>query len=335
MTPAGRPGEFETIRRFFAPLAGGTPGALGLTDDAAFLDVEHGQQLVVTSDALVAGVHFLVDDAPADIAAKALRVNLSDLAAMGARPLAYTLAAVFDETVDEAWLDAFSAALAEDQKHFGISLVGGDTVATPGPLTLSVCAFGTVENGKGLTRSGAKPGDLVFISGTIGDAAIGLDLLKGRVVGASGEQKAYLTRRYRRPQPRCRLGPLLIGLANAAIDVSDGLVADLGHICEVSGVSAVIDVSRLPLSDGVRHLIQHKKADFARVLTGGDDYEILFTVPAGLRGMLAGLASDIGLPLTEIGCIGEEKSGSRPTLVEVVDGAGQKLKLDGQGFRHF
>ncbi|MCG8511168.1 MAG: thiamine-phosphate kinase [Rhodospirillales bacterium] len=335
MNPANRPGEFETIRRFFAPLAKDVPGAMNLTDDAALLNMEEGKQLVVTSDALVAGVHFLPDDPPADIAVKALRVNLSDLASMGALPLAYTLAAAYDPTVDDKWLAAFSSALSEDQRQFGISLIGGDTVATPGPLTLSICAFGTVDQGTALTRSGAQTGDALFLSGTIGDAALGLDVLKRKITGVSEADGGYLIDRYRRPKPRCRLGPRLSGLANAAIDVSDGLVADLRHVCEASGVSAVVDLSCLPLSDEARRVAKQIEDGYSRILTGGDDYEILFTAPVDRKDAVIELSSEIALPLTEIGRIVETVDNRARAEVEIVDDSGRRLSFSGGGFRHF
>jgi len=225
------PAEFDLIARYFAPLAAGAPGALGLLDDAALVDVSPGHRLVVTVDAVVAGVHFLADDPPDLIARKALRVNLSDLAAMGARPLGYFLAAAFADQ-DEPWLAAFAAGLAEDQASFGVALMGGDTVATPGPLTLAITAIGEVRSGRELRRSAAKAGDLIFVTGTLGDGALGLAALRGALPALSGAQRDFLARRYHLPEPRIDFGRALTeeGLALCGMDISDGLGADLGHI---------------------------------------------------------------------------------------------------------
>src|SRR6516225_4998121 len=223
--PAPPPGEFELIARYFRPLAAGRAGALGLADDAALVDVPAGERLVVTADALVGGIHFLPDDPPDRIAHKMLRSNLSDLAAMGAKPLAYFMTCCFPRPLEESWLARFAAGLAEDQREFGIALMGGDTTATPGPLTLSVTAFGTVEAGRALRRSTARAGDLVAVSGTIGDGALGLAVLKGRIPAAEGTE--HLVSRYRLPEPRLALGRSLSGLATSAMDISDGLAGDL------------------------------------------------------------------------------------------------------------
>lgn len=337
MAKPPRPGEFEVIRRFFAPLAAGFPGAFGLTDDAAVLSVSPGRTLVVTTDALVAGVHFLPDDPPADVAAKVLRVNLSDLAAMGAEPLAYTLAAALPADLDVAWLEAFAGGLAADQDRFGIRLAGGDTVSTPGPLMLTVGAFGTVAEGAELRRSGAKEGDSVFVTGTVGDAALGLIALKGGLAGLEAGHRDAVIGRYRRPDPRTTCGPRLVGLAQAAIDVSDGLVADLGHVCEESGTGAEIETERLPLSAAGRAALAAGEAGWADVVTGGDDYELLFTAPSAAGPKVAELAAELGLAITEIGRVtarsGTEVAGEG--RVAVIGRDGRRLALKAPGFRHF
>ena len=318
---AQRPGEFELIARYFRPLAAGREGALGLTDDAALIDIPPGRRLVVTADALVAGIHFLPEDPPDLIARKMLRENLSDLAAMGAAPLAYLMTCCFPATIDEAWLAGFAAGLAQDQQEFAIALIGGDTTATPGPLTLSVTAFGTVATGQELRRSTARAGDLVAVSGTIGDAALGLAVIRGRL--PSGEGTDALVDRQHLPQPRIALGQRLVGLATACMDVSDGLAGDLGHICEASGLGAVVDAARVPLSPPAQAILARDPQWMTTVLTGGEDFELLFTLPPERESELA------GLPVTVIGRM-EAGSG-----VRVLDERGNALDLGAGGYRHF
>jgi thiamine-monophosphate kinase len=327
MPVAPRLGEFERIARFFAPLA--APGALGLLDDAALIDPPPGRQLVVTADAIVAGVHFLAADPPDLVARKLLRVNLSDLAAMGATPLYYLLTTSLPESCDENWLAGFAAGLAADQSEFGISLLGGDSVATPGPATLSLTAIGSVEPGRAVRRNGAVAGDTIYITGTIGDAALGLAVLTGAVEIADAGERDFLADRYRLPQPRLAIGAALPGIAHAMQDVSDGLVADLGHICAVSGVAGVIDGDAVPLSSAARHALDRDPGLLARVLAGGDDYELLFTSSGDNAAAVAALAKPFGSPITPIGRI---VAGSG---VRVLDGAGRDIALATPGFRHF
>jgi thiamine-monophosphate kinase len=323
------PAEFDLIAEIFAPLASGTPGAFGLTDDAAVIDVAPGRRLVATVDAMVAGVHFLADDPPADVGRKLLRVNLSDLAAMGAEPLGYVMATVLPADLDFDWLKGFAAGLADDQARFGVGLYGGDTTSTPGPLTLSLTAFGQAVPGAELRRSGARPGDRIYVSGTIGDAALGLEALQGKLPGLAEDARAYLAGRYRLPTPRVALGQGLVGLATSAIDISDGLAADLGHICETSGVRGVVAAPEVPLSDAARCALAADPGLLADILSGGDDYELLFTAPPEAAGPLGALARELALPLTEIGRI------EAGTGVRMVDGAGREIALEHPGFRHF
>jgi len=326
----GASGEFDRIRRFFRPLAARFPGALGLTNDAALIDVPAGKQLVVTTDGMVAGVHFLDTDPPADIAAKLLRVNLSDLAAMGAEALAYTLVTALPKSLGDEWLAAFAAGLAEEQDRYDIGLAGGDSVSTSGPISLTVTAFGLVPTGEGLPRSGGKPGDLVFVTGTIGDAILGLRIqLEGRAPADADE--AYLLSRLRRPEPRMTVGPALRGIATAALDVSDGLVADLGHIAEESALRAEIDVERVPHSDPVRRLLERGATTIETLITGGDDYELLFTAPPAARGALVDLAERTGVPITEIGRLTAGGAG----MVDALDRLGNALPLASRGWTHF
>lgn len=296
-----RPGEFELISRYFAPIAGA--GGLGLVDDAGLLRPGRGYEVVVTADALVAGVHFLPDDPPGSIARKALVVNLSDLAAKGARPDGFVLTIALPRGWTEDWLAGFAEGLAAMAGEAGCSLIGGDTVSTPGPLTLSITAFGSVPAGRMLLRSGAKPGDLVLVSGTIGDGALGLKVhgpQKPNWVARLEEgERAFLADRYLHPQPRLSLVPSLQGRATAAMDVSDGLVGDLAKLVKASGVGAEIDLDAVPLSPAARAAVMADPALAELAWTGGDDYEILCTMPEGEYSALAAEAPSV--PLTVIG----------------------------------
>jgi thiamine-monophosphate kinase len=329
MPPAAL-GEFGRIARFFRPLAADFPGALGLTDDAALLSIPPGQQLVVTTDAIVAGVHFLPADAPGDIARKALRVNLSDLAAKGARPLAYTLTLAVGRDIGDAWIGAFAAALAEDQAYYGIALAGGDSVSTAGPVWVSITAFGLVDVGRMVTRGGAQPGDVVLVTGTIGDAALGLAVAQGRLAVDTADRNS-LVGRYRLPRPRTHLAHAFATRAHAAIDISDGLAADFGHLCRASGVSGRIAVSRIPQSPAARRAIAAAPGLMSQVLGGGDDYEVLLTAPASVVPLLMSAAVAAGIDLTEIGSIEQADPGG---TVYLLDDGGNPVAVEKAGWTH-
>ncbi len=324
-------GEFELIKRYLAPLTGAAPGALGLRDDAAVIDPPAGTELVLTADALIEGVHFLSDDPPDRVGRKLLRVNLSDLAAMGARPLGYLMTVAWPQPPEETWVAAFASGLEEDQKTYGLTLLGGDTTRTPGPLSLSLTALGAVPAGRALMRSAAAEGDLVYVSGSIGDGALGLEVCRGGLMQLAEEQRAYLADRYRLPRPRLDLGQALVesGLSRAAIDVSDGLAADLGHLLEVSGLSAEVDTPALPLSGAAKAALAADPALLGRLITGGDDYELLFTVAPGREKEVAALSDRLELALTRIG---QFAAGSGLT---VRDAAGKALALVSGGWTHF
>ena len=324
-------GEFGRIARFFKPLAADFPGARGLADDAAVFGVPAGQELVVTTDAMVAGIHFLPDDPPGDIAAKLLRVNLSDLAAMGAVPYAYTLVTSLPKSVGENWLAAFAASLGEDQHRYGIRLAGGDSVSTSGPMTLSVTAFGLVPQGRALPRRSDRPDDPVFVTGSIGDAALGLKIVLDGLEVSDEAIRSRLLGRLRRPEPRTTVGSRLPGLAVSCLDVSDGLVADLGHLCEESGRAALLYAEAVPLSSAARTVIGTDRALLATALTGGDDYELLFTAPEGARPALRALSEETGVAITEIGRMRDGPAGQ----VTVLDGLGEPLLLPVRGWEHF
>lgn len=324
---AGEPGEFERIRRYFAPLAG--RGGLGLLDDAALIECRAGRHLVVTADAIVAGVHFLPDDPPHLVAKKLLRVNLSDLAAMAARALHYLITTALPPALGAEWVAGFAEGLAADQRHFGVELLGGDSVATAGPAVLSLTAIGEVEAGREIRRNGARAGDDIWVSGTIGDAFLGLGARRGAYPQLTAEDRAALIARFQVPEPRVALGPALAGIAHAMIDISDGLLADLGHICETSRVAAIVALDTLPLSAGAQKLAASESGLRAQLATGGDDYELLFTASPADTELIAALSKKLGLPIAKIGRI-EAGAG-----VRLVDGEGRTIPVEHAGWRHF
>lgn len=302
--------EFRYIQQYFAPLAG--PAGLNLQDDAALLSPPSGCDLVITQDAMTAGIHFFADDKPEDIARKLLRVNLSDLAAKGAKPLGYFLSLLLPKETDEAWVSAFASGLQHDQQCYHLQLMGGDTSAINGPLTFSLTAIGTVTQGKMWRRKGAQPGDILYLTGTVGDAALGLLARRGEI-----PSHPYLLERYLLPQPRFLPQHLPI---SAAMDVSDGLLQDAGHLAAASGVGLQLDASTLPLSDAAT---PYRQSHLSTIVSGGDDYEVLFTMPPGVM-----------LPVTEfpITRIGHVIAGKDVTLH---DETGKIIEIPQKGWQHF
>jgi thiamine-monophosphate kinase len=317
---AARPTEDELIARFFRPLAG--PAALGLLDDAACLSAEPGTDLVLTADALVAGVHFFPHDPPDAIGWKTLAVNLSDLAAKAAEPRGFLLSLALPPGWTAEWLDGFAAGLGAAAREGGCPLLGGDTVRTPGPLTLSVTALGSVPAGRMAPRTGARPGDRLYVSGTIGDAALGLKLRLAeeprRAAPAWAEAldsagRDHLLDRYLRPRPRLALREALRAHAHAAMDVSDGLVGDLRKMASASGVAASLDVVRVPLSPAGEIAVAADREALALVVTGGDDYEVLCSVPADKAPAFEDAARNAGVP---VAAIGEVSGGNSVSLTD-------------------
>lgn len=319
MAHASLPPEFALIARYFRPLAG--PGALDLADDAAIIAPPPGRELVLTVDAIVETVHFLTDDAPDLVARKLLRVNLSDLAAKGATPLGYLLTVSARRGTSDEWFGRFAAGLAQDQAAFGIYLLGGDTTSTPGPVSLSLTAVGHIAPGTAVRRSGARAGDEVWVTGTIGDGALGLAVARGRLADPTG----HLLDRYRLPQPR--LGLSISGIAGAAMDISDGLVQDLEHLCRAGSLAAEIEAVRVPLSAPARAA----GPDWLPAcLTGGDDYELLMAVPPARAAALQQAARVAGIPVTRIGHF---RSGSPRVIVR--DPSGTPIPIGAGGWSHF
>jgi len=320
-------GEDDLIARYFKPLAT-DPGARGLVDDAAVLAAS-SDDLVLTTDAIVEGVHYLPGDPPDAIARKALRVNLSDLAAKGAVPAGFLLTLAL-RSADDAFLAPFAEALGEDAAAFGCPLLGGDTVSTPGPVMISITAFGRVPPGRMVRRDGLRPGHRLVVSGTIGDAALGLDLLQGRAATVSDADRAFLIDRYRVPQPRLAMARAVRDFAEAAMDVSDGLAGDLAKMCAASGVTVTLQADQVPLSAAARAMIATGAADLGRVLGGGDDYELLCGIaPERLDGFLAA-AQQAGVAAT---AIGTAAAGTGPLRVRDADA--RDIPLAALSFSHF
>lgn len=314
--------EFDLIRTYFTRP---TPGALlGVGDDAALLQVSEGTVLAVSTDMLVSGTHFTHDTDPFMLGHKTLAVNLSDMAAMGATPRWAILAMALPEA-NEAWLEKFSAGFFALAGQYGVELVGGDT--TRGPLNLCVTIFGEVPAQQALLRKGAQPGDEVWVSGRLGDAALALAHLQGHIM-LSDIEFAACAPALHQPQPRVALGMALRGIAHSAIDVSDGLLADLGHILDASRLAARLDFSALPISPALRNHLQHPLANQC-VLSGGDDYELCFTAPVAHHDEILGVAARLKLPLTAIGTVVKGQG------CQVLDAAGDPINIGTYGYDHF
>jgi thiamine-monophosphate kinase len=320
--------EDRLISRHFKPLAT-DPGALGLSDDAAFITPPPGCDLVLKTDAIVGGVHFFPDDPPGQLARKALRVNLSDLAAKGARPLGYLLSLILPDEVSESWLASFAAGLQADAETYGCPLFGGDTDRTPGPLTISIAMFGAVPVGTMLQRAGARPGDRIMVTGTIGDAALGVQLRRGAAWKVSLEAREHLLSRYLLPQPRNAIAEAVRTHASAAMDVSDGLAGDLTKLCAVSGVAGTVEAAKVPLSDAARGALATEPSLIETILAGGDDYEILCAVSPDKVAVFCAAAAAVNVPLTEIGAISQGEG------VRFIDAERKPMILTRLSYSHF
>lgn len=321
--------EFELIDRLLRPLADQAPGAFALTDDAALLpNLADGESYVVTKDALSVGTHMLADDPPADMARKALRVNLSDLAAMGARPVGFFMALCLGQDTDEAFLKAFIAGLADDVAQFDVPLMGGDIIRQDGAFTVSITAFGSVRREHVLRRSGARAGDSLWVSGTIGDGALGLKAAQGELQNLEQAHGETLIQRYRVPQPRVALGAVLAGVAHACIDISDGLIADVGHICKASDLGCTLEAAAVSLSKAAQAALKADHGLLETILTGGDDYELAFAIAPKDEGRMAEIANQAQVPLHRIGRF-EFGAG-----LGVLDRQGQTLRFENAGYRH-
>ncbi|MBF0623355.1 MAG: thiamine-phosphate kinase [Magnetococcales bacterium] len=316
-------GEFGLIQRLFVPLgavAGMQPPLVGIGDDGAVTAVPRTQHLVTTTDTLVEGIHFNSDMDPLLLGRKSLAVNLSDLAAMGAAPQWYLLSLALPPSTPLIWAEQFAQGLRQAAEPFNVALIGGDTVGAKGGIVITITLLGLVGEDRAVKRSGAAAGDLIYVSGTIGDAALGLGQMLGRLPRLDADEAVFLEQRQQLPEPRVALGLLLqdTAVVRAAIDVSDGLVADLGHLCVASGVAARVDWERLPLSPAARRLVAARGEAVERlILTGGEDYELLFAVPSGARAGVEEVARRVGVPLTEIG----EFQAGAPRVTVVKNGA--------------
>ncbi|MDN2487800.1 thiamine-phosphate kinase [Kosakonia sacchari] len=319
-------GEFSLIARYFDRVRNSRRDVeTGIGDDCALLNVAEKQTLAISVDTLVAGNHFLPDIDPADLAYKAMASNLSDLAAMGADPAWLTLALTLPEA-DEAWLQAFSDSLFEQLNYYDMQLIGGDT--TRGPLAMTIGIHGYVPVGRAMKRSGAKPGDWIYVTGTPGDSAAGLAILQQRLAVNDSADAQYLLKRHLRPTPRVLQGQALRNLASSAIDLSDGLISDLAHVLKASGCGARIDLDALPFSNAVRRHVMPDQA-LRWALAGGEDYELCFTVPELNRGALDVAIGQLGAPFTCIGQISADIEGLHFTR------DGKAVTLDWKGYDHF
>ncbi|MBY0428891.1 MAG: thiamine-phosphate kinase [Alphaproteobacteria bacterium] len=328
--------EFDRIARFFKPLAKDFPGSLNLTDDAAIMQVPPEVDLVVTTDAMVEGIHFSADDTPQSIAQRLLRSNLSDLAAMGAQPVSYTLITALNKDVQDHWLESFSQTLQADQKKYNIHLMGGDTVRTEGPKHFSITAFGVVPRGQAMKRTLRKnlgPHDVyeIYVSGTIGDSTLGLMAAQGKkLYGVNAEDIEFLKQRHFAPEPRLELGRTIRTFALACIDISDGLAADIGHMAVASMGQAIIESDKVPLSPAAKKALDAWPEHMEAILTGGEDYELAFVIDSRESSLLKIAATKLNVPMTKIGELKFGEGG-----IQILDADKRMMMLKQKGWQHF
>lgn len=321
-----RPSEFKLIKKYFSPLAG--EGSFGFNDDAAEIIPSPNKSLVITQDSLAEGVHFFSDDAPALIAKKALRVNLSDLAAKGAKAKYISLSLGLGKEWNENWVAQFAKGLGEDLKHFDVELTGGDTFMTGGGFILSITAIGEINKGSYVSRLGAKKGDLVYATGTIGDAALGLFTRQELIANIKSDDQDFLTKRYLLPEPRIEAARIINKYASSSMDLSDGFVGDLEKLCKASGVGALINLEEIPFSNAAGSVFQHDSKWLKSALTGGDDYEILFTTAPHNQQQVETELLNIQCGASLVGSIIESKN------VSVMDGDGKAMTFDKTSYDH-
>lgn len=334
--------ERDIIKKFVIPISDSQDYNLTCDNDAAVIEFPAGRQIVVTSDVLIEGVHFLPSDPPELIAKKAIRVNLSDLAAMGAHPIGYTLCLTMSKVFDEVWMAKFVEGLSSDHRAFHISLIGGDITKYDGPLHISITALGDTAEGQALTRTNAQPGDRIYVTGTIGDAVLGLAVLKGELKGLKQEYEDYLVSRYHLPASRHILGQNLVQIAHAATDISDGLISDLGLICEASDLCAYVRIDRVPFSKAAQKAASCMDIDqhayIQMLLAGGDDYELIFTASPGDCDHIDYLANRYNVPITCIGHLGAlpetHQDIDNVSFVTLLDEKGDIIKFERQGYQH-
>ncbi len=332
--------ERDIIKNFIAPLAQIQSLQLNCEEDAAVLEFPAGKMLVMTTDAIIENTHFFMTDPPETIAKKALRVNLSDLAAMGAHPIGYTLCLTLGDSITQEWLGRFFSSLGEDNQNFHVSLIGGDTNKSNGPLNISITAIGDVAESLAITRCGAQSGDRIYVTGTIGDAALGFNCLQGLYTNLTDVDRNFLISRYHVPNPRHRLAQHLGDVVHAATDISDGLLLDLKLICESSDLQAYVRRDRIPLSKAVKNLLKasdasHHAAIFDAICAGGDDYELIFTASPGEADHIEYLAQRYAVPITCIGHLGVKPEDADDTKrILLMDDQGNQLPISHLGYEH-